>query len=356
MLNYIVRRLLLMIPTLLGITVLVFSVMMMVPGGLAASLDLEGGMRPEEREAERQYLNRRFGLDKPAPAQYLRWLNNISPIGCTVKADGTLGAFGFKAPDLGESHFKHRSVISLVKEALPITLLLNLLTIPFLYGIAVSSGILAAKHRGKLLDQGIGTVLLGLWSMPVIWVGVMLVGFLANHDIVALFPASGLHDVRAGSMAFLPHGRAGGVDRGWLLDAVWHLVAPIICLTYAGFAFLSKLMRASVLVNLSSDFVRTALAKGASEKIVLYRHVLRNSLLPLITVAASLLPGLLGGSLIVENIFSINGMGTLMIDAIRQQDRDLVLSQTLVVGLVGLFSLLLADICYAIADPRVSYE
>jgi ABC-type dipeptide/oligopeptide/nickel transport system permease component len=115
-------------------------------------------------------------------------------------------------------------------------------------------------------------------------------------------------------------------------------------------------MRASMLENLAADFVRTARAKGVSDHAVLFRHVLRNSILPLITVAAGILPGLLGGSLIVEKIFSINGMGNLMIDAIYMRDRELVLSVTFVISIISTMSLLLADICYALADPRVSYE
>jgi peptide/nickel transport system permease protein len=140
------------------------------------------------------------------------------------------------------------------------------------------------------------------------------------------------------------------------LDFAWHLVLPVICLTYGSFAFLSKLMRASVLENVAADFARTARAKGLSERVVLFRHVVSNSVLPLITVAASLLPSLLGGSLIVEQIFSINGMGRLMIEAIKMKDQELVLSETCVVAAVGLVSLLIADVCYALADPRVTYD
>ena len=131
---------------------------------------------------------------------------------------------------------------------------------------------------------------------------------------------------------------------------------PVVCLTYSGFAFLTKLTRASVLENLQSDYARTARAKGASERAVLWRHVFRNSLLPLITVAASILPGLLIGSVIVETIFSIDGMGRLVVEAVQMRDREVVLSVTLVTGLLTLVSYLLMDICYAVADPRVSYE
>ncbi|UCE88617.1 MAG: ABC transporter permease, partial [Pseudomonadota bacterium] len=148
----------------------------------------------------------------------------------------------------------------------------------------------------------------------------------------------------------------GEFVRGFLLDRLWHLALPVLCLSYGGFAFLSKLARTSVLENLLADYARTARAKGVSERDVLWRHVFRNSLLPLITVAASLLPGLLGGSVIVESIFSIEGMGKLAVEAVKGRDRELVLSITLISGLLTLAGYLLADLCYAIADPRVSYD
>jgi ABC-type dipeptide/oligopeptide/nickel transport system permease component len=130
----------------------------------------------------------------------------------------------------------------------------------------------------------------------------------------------------------------------------------VLCLTYGGFAFLTKLTRSAVLENLASDYARTARAKGLPSRIVLFRHVFRNSLIPLITLAAGILPGLLAGSIIVESIFSIPGMGQLAIYAVQTRDRELVLAEALVSGLLGLLSYLLSDLSYAIADPRVSYE
>ncbi|MEW8428577.1 MAG: ABC transporter permease, partial [gamma proteobacterium symbiont of Ctena orbiculata] len=148
----------------------------------------------------------------------------------------------------------------------------------------------------------------------------------------------------------------GSWVRGFLLDRLWHLALPVICLSYGGFAGLAKLTRTAVLENLLSDYARTARAKGLAEAAVLWRHVFRNSLLPLITVAASLLPSLLAGSVIVESIFSIEGMGKLAVEAVQTRDRELVLSITLIGGCLTLLGYLLADILYALADPRVSYE
>jgi peptide/nickel transport system permease protein len=381
-----------MLPTLLGITLLVFLVMGLAPGGVAgAMLSAQGNMRPQERKEREAYLNKRFGLDRPLHVQYGRWLNRVSPLGFHTYEEGdpavvaaarevepqlknlppdapkrprprvAAGDVNFarpdlKWPDLGTSFLRGRPVLDIVKETLPITLLLNLTTIPLAYAIAVTTGIYAARHRGKTFDVVSGTTFLALWSIPTMWAGVMAIGFLASKDFLGWFPTGGLHDLTAESMAFLPHWGAGGFERGWLLDAIWHLALPVACLTYGEFAFLSKLMRSSMLENLAADFARTARAKGLSENVVLFRHVLSNSILPLITVAAATIPALLGGSVVIEQIFSINGMGRLMIEAIMTRDQEVVLSVTLVVSIVTVVSLLIGDVCYALADPRITYD
>ncbi len=413
MASYILRRLLLLFPTLLGITLVVFFVMSLSPGSVITMMrSAEGDMRPEDRQRTQAYLQHRYGLDQPKIVQYARWLNRISPVGFKYPGttldlpalrsayadalakgqspqaaladvqvfhadpaeqlaldDGQLVArtvrtgegfpaawrFGLKIPDLGQSIIRRRPVLDVILEAMPITLLLNGLTIPIIYIVSLVSGIYAARRRGKAFDVISGGAYIALYSMPTIWIGVLLLGFLASKDYLNAFPTGGLHSNAADAMTFLPV-FAAGFHPGWLLDALWHLVLPVLCLTYGGFAFLSKLMRASVLENLNADFARTARAKGLSEHAVLFRHVLANSILPLITVAAGILPSLLGGSVVVESIFSINGMGRLMLEAIKMKDQELVLSNTCVIALISLVSLIVADIAYAIADPRVSYE
>ena len=360
MLSYIVRRLLLMIPTLIGVTAVVFFVMALSPGGIGGSqMDAEGEVNARDRSAMRDYFNERYGLDAPLVVQYGRWLNRVSPIGF---ASGEAGRVEWtqprplKWPDLGESMSRRRPVLDLYKEALPITLLLNVLVTPITFALSVWAGVQMARRRGGLVDVGGGSLFLGLWSLPQIWIGTMMLGYLASREYVQWFPTGGLSSTRAEEWAFLPSFGETGFERGWLLDRAWHLVLPVICLAYADFAFLSKLMRASVLENLSADFVRTARAKGLRGNVVLYQHVFRNSLLPLITVSAGVVPGLIGGALIIEQIFSIPGMGKLSIDAIFTRDRELVLAGALVSGVLGLFFILVADLAYAVADPRVSYE
>lgn len=359
MLSYILRRLLLVVPTLVGMTALVFFVMALSPGGTAADLMRgEQGMRPEERKARAEYLEKRYGLNKPLPVQYLRWLNKVSPFGVKESGVGfpSFLPLGFKVPDLGESFTQHRPVIDLIGERLPVTILLNLASLPLAYAIAIYTGIKAARHRGKAVDITSGTILLGLWSFPVILAGVLLQGYLTNVQYLKWFPTSGLHELEAYGMPFLPGRQEAVFIRGWLLDTLWHLVLPIFCLTYPSVAFLSKISRGAILDTINADYVRTARAKGVPENVVLYVHVFRNSLLPLITVLAHLLPGLLAGAVVVETIFGLPGMGKLIVESVYNRDRELVLSTTTVAGVLGLLSYLIADIGYAIADPRVSYE
>lgn len=357
MITYVIRRLFLMVPTLLGITALVFFVMAYSPGGVGGpAMDQQENIKGEEAKRIREYYNKRYGLDKPPIVQYGRWLNQISPVGFVPNEKGELGGLGFKWPDLGESLVRHRPVTQLIAESLPITILLNLVSIPFVYAIGIVSGIFAARFRGQWFDVTTGSVFLGLWSMPTIWVGVMLIGFFANASYLKWFPTAGLHDILADSMTFLPRFTEAGWERGWLLDMLWHLVLPVVCLSYGGFAYLSKLMRGSILDNLQADFVRTARAKGVAEGPILFRHVFRNSVLALITVAAGIVPALLGGSVVIETIFSIPGMGRLGVEAVQYRDRELILATTLIGGLIGLLSNIFRDVWYAAADPRVSYE
>ena len=369
---YLIRRILLMLPTLLGMTLVVFFIMKSAPGDVSQMLlSREGEMRAGDRAVRVAYIKKRYGLDVPAIVQYGRWLNAVSPVGKWTD-DGESPAgwgfktgldeqkhatyFGLKVPDLGHSFVKNRPVLALIGEALPVTLLLNLVSIPLIYLIAIATGVYAGRYRGGLFDNVSGAVLLALWAIPTIWAGVMLQGFLANQQFVQAFPTSGLHDLGADSMRFLPHFAAAGFEPGWLFDSLWHLALPVIVLSYGGFAVLAKLNRGSIMENLRADFVRTARAKGVDESAVLWHHVFRNSLLPLITVAAHILPGLLAGSVIVERIFSIPGMGKLIVEAIEFKDQELVMAETLAVGLLSMVAFLLADVLYAVADPRVSYE
>ncbi|MCC5829676.1 MAG: ABC transporter permease [Phycisphaeraceae bacterium] len=472
MLPYILRRLVLMFPTLIGVTAVVFFTMALAPGGFQGETEGEAGARTEGTDPRfiRNYYNRRYGLDQPAVVQYLRWLNLISPVGFATsndveytpeqrdaaqalidgweplrtrtnrrRADAIFTFMGqyldrdivelteeslplltdedrilelfdrmditmhrtserfnerrrqlkeaedhaallsfqlteleleaagrarlllergprLKWPSLGET-LGREPVIDRIARALPVTLLLNVIAVPLTYFLASISGIYAGRRRGGLFDRGSGTTFIILWSLPTVWVGVMMISFLANKDYLNWFPLAGLSSPEAADWPMLPRwGGEEGFVRGWLLDRLWHMTLPVLCLSYGGLAVLSKVARGAVLENISADYARTARAKGVSEHDVLFRHVLKNSLLPLITVFASLLPALFVGSVVVERIFSIPGMGYMGIEAAFAKDRDLILGTTLIASILGLSVSLARDILYAIVDPRVSYE
>lgn len=265
------------------------------------------------------------------------------------------GVLSVGAPDLGWSRSRSRPVARLIAEALPITLMLNLVAVPIIYMIAIPSGMLAAARRGSWFDRVSGSFFVALWSIPVVWAGTLMIGFLANKEYLGWFPPSGLHSRAAADMPFLPTWGADGFIRGYLLDGFWHVAMPVACLVYAGFAVLSRQTRAAMLDNFNADYVRTAKAKGVPRRDVVFRHVFRNSLLPLITMFVTIFPAMLSGSVVVEKIFSIPGMGSLMLDAISLRDAEIMLANSVMVGCVMLLALLVADLLYAIADPRVTY-
>lgn len=267
------------------------------------------------------------------------------------------GLLSVGPPDFGVAFSRGRPVVDLIAAALPVTMLLNIIAIPIIYMIAIPTGMLAAVRRGTIWDVATGALFVALWSVPTVWAGTLAIGYLANKQYLGLFPVSGLHDSAASSYLFLPSRTADGTFApGYLLDLLWHLVLPVSCLVYAGFAVLAKQTRAAMLDNLSADYVRTARAKGVPTRAVIFRHVFRNSLLPLITMFVSVFPAMLAGSVVIERIFSVPGMGSLIIEAINLRDRELILANTLMIACVNLMALLLADILYALADPRVSYD
>ena len=305
MASYLIRRLLLFVPTMLGATFIIFMLMALAPISIVDALLPPGGeLQPLQREEFEAYLAERYGLDAPAPVQYLKWLNNISPIGLPVWSyedptvmevrqarrawrtetrpalreahpdlssdeidelvrkeeveqgfsplPGQIRWEGiprdmFKTPDLGHSYTRGRPVGPILTERLPVTILLNVLALPVALTIAIITGIWSAKNRGGWQDWGTGTLLLAIYSLPVIWVGVMLIGFFANQEFLRWFPAGQLHDLSAPEMNFLPSVASDGTwQRGYLLDVAWHLVLPVICLGYSYAAVLSKLTRTSV--------------------------------------------------------------------------------------------------------------
>jgi peptide/nickel transport system permease protein len=251
--------------------------------------------------------------------------------------------------DLGRSFKDGRPVMEKVGEALPITLKLNVTAILLTYLLSIPIGVLAAARRGKFFDQASSLALFVLYSMPSFWVATMLIiivgspaGFFAKTFEFTL-PFVNIHSENAARMPYLQY----------LKDHFLHLILPVIALTYGSFAFLSQLVRTGMLEVLGLDFVRTARAKGLAERTVVAKHALRNSLIPVTTVLGNILPALIGGSVVVEYIFSIPGMGWLGFDAILQRDYPVVMAITTLAAILTMLGILLSDILYCIVDPRI---
>jgi peptide/nickel transport system permease protein len=180
----------------------------------------------------------------------------------------------------------------------------------------------------------------------VFWIGTLAITFLANPEFISIFPSSGL--------------RSPAFSKNWsawrqFLDYAWHLALPMIVYVYADFAFISRQMRSSMLEVIRQDYIRTARAKGLAERTVIYRHALRNALIPLITLVAALIPNLIGGSVIIESIFSIPGMGELSFKALVARDYPMIMAVFTISAILTLVGMLVADVLYSLADPRISY-
>ena len=402
--TYIAKRVLLMIPTLVGITLLTYAIVRLAPGDPIEAMILaqSGNIDPKAMRADAERIRQRLGLkdinywgddveshlealekgDEAAQARAAAelarvtgqgfgrdlaawkqwWLVNGSKFSRTLidPAEKVINVFhGYArwgvhiaAGDFGES-IKYRTSsgsrnpILLFLERIPITLTLNIIAEVIIFVIAIPVGLASARYQGRLFDRLSTLALLALWSIPVILAGPVLLGLLGRGGLgVEWFPVAGLHTPDSEKWSWWAYWK----------DTFWHAMLPVACMVYGGLAYLAKLGRASLLENLRSDYVRTARAKGLPESRVVYHHALRNSLLPMVTTMVLILPGLIGGSVIVETIFSIPGMGLLTVDAAKAYDLSVVMTGTLTFGFLTLLALLVGDVMYALVDPRVRYE
>lgn len=248
--------------------------------------------------------------------------------------------------DFGQSYSHHVPVIQLIKERLPVSMQLSLISIFLTYIIAIPLGVFSATHQYTTADKITTVILFILYSLPSFWVANILIMFTTGGEFPQIFPNRYLHSPGAETYPFIK----------WLLDWLWHLVLPVTCLTYASFAYISRQMRVGMLDIIRQDFIRTARAKGLSERVVIFRHALRNALIPIVTLLAFLLPALLGGSVIIEEIFTIPGMGKLSFEAILNRDYPIINAIAFFSAFLTLLGMLLTDIAYVFVDPRISFE
>ncbi len=329
---YLLKRFFLIIPTLLGITFITFLMIQLAPGNpVSMKLQQLGGEGIKSETVSREVIEQTkklYGLDKPFHVQYLLWLKRLATL------------------DFGDSYKDHRPVLQKIKEALPVTLILNIISILLIYLISVPLGVYSAIKPESRIDKVLTLVQFFLYSLPSFWVAMILIIYLGGGDYLDLFPVTGI--VSEGVRALPWWGRLGNV--------MWHLVLPVTVLTYGGFAFLSRFSRAQLLEVIRQDYIRTARAKGLSERKVIFKHALRNALIPFVTLVGTLLPSMIGGSVIVEQIFSIPGMGQLGFESVLSRDYPTVMAIATIEAVLTLISLLISDVLYVFVDPRISFE
>jgi len=338
MASYLAQRLALLLPTFVGITLIGFFVMRLAPGDpaeLRAAGGLKGaagaGISLEKRDVANEALAQwraQYGLDRPLHVQYAIWLKNLFTL------------------DFGESFKDNQPVWNKIRERLPVTIKLNLLSILLVYVIAIPLGIYSATRPYSLGDHATTLAAFVLFAVPLVWAATMSIVFLCGGDFLYLFPPGGLN-----SLDYSPEWPV------WerIVDQTWHLFLPVVLLSYGDFAGLSRYMRSSMLEVLRQDFVQVARAKGLAERVVLLKHSLRNSLIPLVTILASILPGLIGGSIIVETVFSIPGLGQLGYESVLARDYPTAMALLIVSALLTQVGILVSDLLLSVVDPRIAF-
>lgn len=333
MIRYLLKRLFWMVPLLIGISLISFLIMHLAPGDITTT---ESGFNPKVSEESRQKLRELYNLDKPLIVQYGLWLKRMSTLDF-----GTSFATHQK-PVFWEKKNEQGDIIpGMIQEALPITLLINVLSLVVIIAIAMPLGVISAIHQNRPADRAITVFVFLGFAVPGFWLALMLVyWFGVVHQWL---PISGLHSLEYDSMSAL--------EKFW--DLFRHLAIPVFVSALSGLAGISLFVRNGMLDVLHQDYITTARAKGLPENTVVYRHALRNALLPLITLLGLSIPGLIGGSVIIESIFAIPGMGKLFFDAVMMRDFPVVMGILTIGAALTLLGNLLADLAYAWADPRV---
>lgn len=321
MLFYLAKRLLWMIPVLLGITIISFAVMHLAPGDITT---LETSLNPRSGEEARERLREAYNLDEPLYVQYGLWLKRVVQL------------------DFGNSFTgANRPVLEELGEALPVTLAINLAAMLLILAVAIPVGVVSAVRQNSALDRTLTVIVFLAFAAPGFWLALLLM--VAFGVQLGWLPVSGIYSYN--------HQSLGPVAQ--IADIAQHLVLPVLVSAFAGIAGFSRYVRSSMLEVIRQDYILTARAKGLPEGTVIYRHALRNALLPVITLLGLSVPGLIGGSVIFETIFSIPGMGKLMYGAILSRDYPVVMGTLVITAILTLLGNLLADLALAWADPRV---
>jgi peptide/nickel transport system permease protein len=318
---YILKRLGLMVPMLLGITLISFLVIHLAPG---TPTDMQTTLNPKASLEAQKRLRELYGLDKPLLVQYTDWLKRLAFL------------------DFGRSFSPdRRPVWDKIKERIGITLSLNFMSLLIILGVSIPIGVIAAYRAHSWFDQATTLFVFFGFAMPTFWLALLLIMFFGVY--LDWLPISGLTSLSFKQFTFWQK----------VQDLAAHVTLPVLVAAFGGLAGMSRYMRGNMLEVIRQDYIITARAKGLPERVVIFKHALRNALLPVITILGLSVPGLIGGSVIFESIFAIPGMGQLFYGAVMARDYPLVMGELVIGAVLTLLGNMLADVGYALVDPRI---
>jgi len=346
MTQYIIRRLLQAIPMLVLVSIALFALVNIAPGGPMSAYSRTNRMPEEKKEA----IRRSFGLDKPLPVQYIVWLVGNDWMAIDTDGDGITDSYGTRKGvlrgDFGFSYKTREPVLDIIADRLPNTIYLMTVTLIVVGIVAIPIGVISAVKQYSKFDLTATTLSFMGQAIPEFWLGLLL---------ILLFYAT-LSNPFTGEPLLPPGGMSTIGEEFSIWDRIRHLILPVTMGMVGWVAWYSRFLRSSMLDVINQDYVRTARAKGHVERTVLYKHALRNALIPLVTMFALDFPYIFAGALYVELIFSWPGMGRLYYTAATARDYPILLAVLIIGSAIVMLSNLLADIAYGYLDPRVRYE
>ncbi|MDD5617885.1 MAG: ABC transporter permease [Candidatus Omnitrophica bacterium] len=323
MLNFLLKRLLGLVPLLIGITLISFMVIHLAPGKTS---DILTNLNPKVSLEARAKLNKIYGLDKPVLIQYKDWVKR------------------FVKFDFGESFLDGRKVTDKIKERLPITLSINIISIILILLIGIPLGIVCSVKENSFIDKFITVFVFIGFAIPSFWLSLMLMDLFCIK--LGWLPALGMTSLDFDNFNIMEK----------IIDISRHLALPVFIYVFGGLAGISRYMRQSMIQTLNKPYILTAKAKGLSQNVIIYKHALRNSLLPIITLLGLSIPALISGSVIIESIFAIPGMGRLFFEAVMSRDYPVIMGILTIGAILTMLGNLIADVCYGYADPRIRYQ
>lgn len=341
MLIYVLRRILMMIPTLFGITILSFIIINLTPGS-PVEQKLQairfGGAMGGPQSAGRgdtgvskeviEALNKQYGFDKPLHVRYWIWLKNIVQL------------------DFGDSFKYEEPVTKVIASKFPVSLIFGITSFILTYLVCIPLGVYKAIRNGSRFDRVTTVLLFVAYSIPPIMLGILLIVFLAGASYLSWFPIEGMISDNYSELGFF----------GQIWDRIHHMILPLVCYMIGGFTFLTMMMKNSMLDVIKLDYVRTAMAKGLPERLVYMKHALRNALIPIVTGMSGILSLFFSGSILIERIFNLDGMGLLGFTAVGARDYNVLMGLIFFQSLLFLLGRLLTDVLYVVVDPRIDFS